>query len=172
MKLRRSLFSCSDSLVGRFNNLVQPTHTIVDDESLSRSAQCAGRCTHCMVFTASIITVSQLPVLIIKYRFACRPCVRQLEQMEAHKRKADEIGMKLKQLLLQAVHREDIVLGKRGRASTCTTPGSTSKPPVKRNPALLTSPRGSLPHVRRSLFNDQSAAEVSNACDCMVRYCM
>ena len=93
--------------------------------------------------------------------------MRQLEQMDV-RRKADEIGMNLKQLILQAVHRQEIVLGsKRGRASTCTTPGSTSKPPVKRNPALLASP--SLPHVRRSLFNDQSAAEVSRHA-CMAGY--
>ena len=39
--------------------------------------------------------------------------MRQLEQMEAHRRKADESGMKLKHL--QAVHRQDTVLGsKRG----------------------------------------------------------
>ena len=89
--------------------------------------------------------------------------MQQIEQMEAHRRKADEIGMNLKQLILQAVHRQEIVLGsKRGQASTYTTPGSPSKPPVKRNPALLASP--SLPHVHRSLFNDQSAAEVSHAC--------
>ena len=80
-------------------------------------------------------------------RFACRACVYKLEQVDMLRRKADDIERSLSETLVRALQRQNRVLGlKRGRVSTNTTPGSTSRPAMKRWRARPDS------QARRSLF--------------------
>ena len=122
---RRALFSAAgkaEALVDRFNRLVTGAGSLSIAED-----ECFSR-------------------------FACRACVSKLEQMDMHRKKSDDIQKSLTDTLARSLQRQNRVLGmKRGRVSTNTTPGSTSRPATKRWRARPDS------QARRSLFGGVEA---------------